>query len=101
MSVIIFVLLGSETRFSTKWHTHHHEVVTPSLWNGVFSTISFLLGAITSILSGYLGMRIATYANARVSVEARKGIAPAFEAGAPTCSFCRRLACIATGVARM
>jgi H+-translocating diphosphatase len=98
MSVIIFVLLGSENNFSTQWHTEslgkaaHHEhkggsgshegnAITPSLYNGLFSTISFLLGATTSILSGYLGMKIATYANARVTVQARKGIAPAFEAG--------------------
>jgi Na+/H+-translocating membrane pyrophosphatase len=33
---------------------------------------------VTSILSGYLGMSIATYANARTSLEARKGVAPAF-----------------------
>ncbi len=49
--------------------------------NGIFSTISFLLGAVTSILSGFLGMKIATYANARTSLEARKGIAPAFMCG--------------------
>ena len=29
-------------------------------------------------MSGYLGMKIATFANARTAVEARKGIAPAF-----------------------
>jgi hypothetical protein len=99
MSVIIFVLLGSEDHFSTKWEheklgaasgrpahkggngSHEGNVLTPSLYNGLFSTISFLLGAVTSIASGYLGMKIATYANARVTVQARKGIAPAFEAG--------------------
>jgi H+-translocating diphosphatase len=78
MSVIIFVLLGSETGFSRDWSAGG----TPSLYNAIFSTISFNLGAVTSILSGYLGMKIATYANARVAIEARKGIAPAFEAGA-------------------
>eukprot|EP00798_Chlamydomonas_sp_ICE-L_P020682 gene20682-27477_t len=46
--------------------------------NGIFSTIAFLLGALTSCLSGYLGMMIATFANARVALEARKGIAPSF-----------------------
>ena len=93
MSVIIFVLLGSETHFSTKWTHHHHEIVTPSLWNGLFSTISFLLGATTSILSGYFGMKIATYANARVTVEARKGIAPAFEAGVHARQLNKHLCC--------
>jgi Na+/H+-translocating membrane pyrophosphatase len=49
--------------------------------NGIFSSISFILGAATSILSGFLGMKIATYANARTALEARKGIAPAFMCG--------------------
>ena len=48
--------------------------------NGTFSTIAFAVGGLTSILSGYLGMQIATYANARTSLEARRGIAPAFMA---------------------
>ncbi|KAJ9533580.1 hypothetical protein QJQ45_026650 [Haematococcus lacustris] len=47
--------------------------------NGLFSTIAFIVGAVTSIVSGYLGMAIATYANARTTLEARKGIAPAFQ----------------------
>lgn len=44
--------------------------------------MAFLLGGTTSILSGWLGMRIATYANARTALEARKGIAAAFSVGA-------------------
>lgn len=81
MSIIIFLLLGSEHSFSSEWTKDDDgNIITPSLYNGLFSTISFLLGASTSIISGFLGMKIATYANARVAVEARKGIAPAFEA---------------------
>ena len=68
-SVVIFVLLSSEDGFHKK-----------GLRNGTFSTIAFIVGAITSILSGYLGMAIATYANARTALEARKGVAPAFMA---------------------
>eukprot|EP00775_Hariotina_reticulata_P003821 gene3821-4079_t len=71
MALLIFALLGSVTPEGDR--TRADEVR-----NGLFSTIAFLLGAITSILSGYLGMKIATYANARTAVEARKGIAPAF-----------------------
>jgi len=56
--------------------------------NGTFSTIAFLVGAATSILSGFVGMKIATYANARTAVEARKGIAPAFMCG--ECAVCGR-----------
>ena len=82
MSAIVFVLLGSENNFSMKWTKDDNGViVTPSFYNGLFSTIAFNLGALTSIASGYFGMKIATYANARVAVEARKGIAPAFEVG--------------------
>jgi H+-translocating diphosphatase len=83
MSIVVFVLLGAEHNFSTKWTTDDDgKLVTPSLYNGLFTMIAFNLGAFTSIASGFLGMKIATYANARVAVEARKGIAPAFEAGA-------------------
>ena len=52
---------------------------------GAFSTLTFLVGAVTSILSGYLGMTIAVYANARTALQARKGIAPAFMCGASRC----------------
>merc|ERR1711933_327045 len=50
----------------------------PGLFIAIFSTLSFILGATTSSISGYLGMMIATYANGRTALEARKGVAPAF-----------------------
>ncbi|CAD6337476.1 unnamed protein product [Miscanthus lutarioriparius] len=50
----------------------------PALFTALFSTVSFLLGAITSLVSGFLGMKIATYANARTTLEARKGVGKAF-----------------------
>jgi hypothetical protein len=71
MSVVIFTLLGSVTPEDGR--TRADEVR-----NGLFSTVAFILGASTSCLSGYLGMKIATYANARTALEARRGIAPAF-----------------------
>lgn len=81
-SVVIFVLLSSEDGFKTKWSKDEHGVLrAPAIYNGAFSTIAFIIGAATSILSGYLGMTIATYANARTALEARKGIAPAFMVG--------------------
>lgn len=63
-----------------QWHVDPDTGVTtpPALMNGTFSAIAFLLGAGTSILSGYMGMKIATYANARVALEARHGVAEAF-----------------------
>ena len=71
MSVLIFTLLGAIPPEDGR--TRADEVR-----NGLFSMIAFILGAGTSCLSGYLGMKIATYANARTAVEARRGIAPAF-----------------------
>jgi len=71
MSIAIFSLLSSIT--PEEGRTRQDEIR-----QGIFSTVAFVTGAITSILSGYLGMKIATYANARTAVEARKGIAPAF-----------------------
>ena len=80
-SVVIFVLLSSEDGFQTKWHKDDQGVLrAPALFNGTFSTIAFIIGAATSIVSGWLGMSIATYANARTALEARKGVAPAFMA---------------------
>lgn len=55
-SVVIFVLLGSEDGFSTAWkHDAEGNRRAPALFNALFSTIAFLLGAITSIVSGFLG----------------------------------------------
>lgn len=45
---------------------------------------SFLLGAATSLVSGFLGMKIATYSNGRTALEARKGVAEAFIVGKVT-----------------
>ena len=63
-SAVIFVLLSSQDGFSLKWHKdilgREHA---PAIYNGIFSTLSFLIGGGASILSGYLGMKIATYAN--------------------------------------
>ena len=75
------MLLSSQDGFSRDWKAGH----APALYNGVFSTVSFLLGATTSIVSGFLGMKIAVYANARTALEARKGIAPAFMCGECGC----------------
>jgi inorganic pyrophosphatase len=80
-SVLIFILLSSQDGFQTEWKEDEHGVLrAPAIYNGAFSALSFIVGAITSILSGYLGMWIATYANARTALQARKGIAPAFMA---------------------
>lgn len=78
---IIFLFLGSVKGFSTKSEPciyNPGNLCKPALANAFFSTLAFLLGALTSVLSGFLGMKIATYANARTTLEARKGVGKAF-----------------------
>ncbi|KAJ8619429.1 hypothetical protein MRB53_027958 [Persea americana] len=78
---IIFLFLGSVKGFSTESETCTYskdKLCKPALANAVFTTVAFLLGALTSVLSGFLGMKIATYANARTTLEARKGVGKAF-----------------------
>ena len=42
-------------------------------WNiGALTAVSFLVGGLTSILSGYIGMMVAVYSNARTAVSAKK-----------------------------
>jgi H+-translocating diphosphatase len=47
-------------------------LVLVSWGTGGFTAISFLLGAITSMLSGYLGMKVAVYSNVRTTISAQK-----------------------------
>lgn len=52
-----------------------------SCWHeATFTTASFLIGGVTSIVSGYLGMMIAVYTNARCTTEAQRGWTAAFNA---------------------
>lgn len=57
-SIVIFVLVS----WGTGW----------DFARGTFTTLSFILGACTSILSGYLGMKVAVYSNVRTTVSAQK-----------------------------
>ena len=78
---LLFVLLGSADGFKGA-HAHAHpadpDAPPPALANAVFTVIAFLLGATTSIVSGYLGMEIAVFANARTALEARRGVGHGF-----------------------
>ncbi|MCO5582304.1 hypothetical protein L7F22_036196, partial [Adiantum nelumboides] len=49
-----------------------------ALITAAFTIVAFILGVVTSVLFGFFGMRIATYANARTTLEARKGVGKAF-----------------------
>lgn len=80
-SVIIFVFLASVGGFSFDRQPCDYDQTKScpsSIASAFFSTVAFILGALTSTLSGYLGMKIATYANARTTLEARKGVGKAF-----------------------
>ncbi|KAE8803558.1 pyrophosphate-energized vacuolar membrane proton pump 1-like [Hordeum vulgare] len=80
-AVVIFMFLGSAQRFSTRPEPCTYDparLCRPALANAAFSMIAFLLGALTSVMSGYLGMRVATFANARTALEARRGVGRAF-----------------------
>jgi len=57
-SVIILALVS----WGTNW----------DMARGVFTALSFILGACTSILSGYLGMKVAVYSNVRTTISAQK-----------------------------
>merc|ERR1711972_901668 len=48
-------------------------------FTGVPTTIAFVVGSITSILCGYLGMRIAVYTNVRTTHQCWKDLASGFD----------------------
>jgi len=51
---------------------------TENISEGIYTAIAFLFGAVISIVSGYIGMKVATAGNARTTVSARKNIGDAF-----------------------
>eukprot|EP00977_Amphora_coffeiformis_P017686 scaffold5865_cov186-Amphora_coffeaeformis.AAC.13 len=57
-SIVILVLVA----WGTGW----------DMARGIFTAVSFLLGALTSMGSGYLGMKVAVYSNVRTTVSAQK-----------------------------
>ena len=57
-SVLILVLVS----WGTGW----------DMARGIFTAVSFLLGAFTSMASGYLGMKVAVFSNVRTTVSAQK-----------------------------
>jgi len=56
--------------------TDNHETEVAN--EGVWTAVSFLFGAVISVLSGYIGMKVATAGNARTTVSARNSLADAF-----------------------
>ena len=52
---------------------------TPDVNEGFYTAIAFVLGCLISVVSGYVGMRIATLANVRVTAAAKSSISRAFD----------------------
>lgn len=52
---------------------------TANLNEGLYTALSFLLGAGVSMVSGFIGMKIATIGNARTTVSAKTSISRAFQ----------------------
>ncbi|XP_039164847.1 pyrophosphate-energized vacuolar membrane proton pump 1 isoform X3 [Eucalyptus grandis] len=81
-AILIFLCLGSVESFSTQSRPCRFDpsnMCKPALATAVFSAVSFLLGAFTSVLSGFLGMKIAIYAaNARTAFKEGEGDGKAF-----------------------
>lgn len=46
---------------------YNTEGYVPAAANFPFTAVAFLIGASTSILAGYIGMRIAVYTNTRTA----------------------------------
>jgi len=66
-AALIFVLCASSTELTNGKVEHAWD------WGvGGLTAISFIVGALTSIAAGYIGMTVAVFANARVTVEAVK-----------------------------
>jgi len=60
--IVFFVIVLVLVAWGTGWD-----------WaRGFFTALSFALGACTSIVSGYLGMKVAVYSNVRTTVSAQK-----------------------------
>jgi inorganic pyrophosphatase len=70
-SIILLVLISVGFQFGAR-----HE---PDAWvRGALTMVAFQLGAVSSIVSGFVGMKIATFANGRTALKAMAGHAPAF-----------------------
>ncbi len=78
--------LGREYRMLSIFMVLFAVIILFTVDHGQYTAAAFLIGAGTSVISGYIGMRIATKGNVRTASAARQGITKAFrvafEAGA-------------------
>ena len=69
-----YFMIGFAVVIALLTDNHETEVANEGIWTAV----SFLFGAAISVLSGYVGMKVATAGNARTTVSARNSLADAF-----------------------
>eukprot|EP00924_Labyrinthula_sp_SR-Ha-C_P016497 snap_masked-scaffold_6-processed-gene-5.23-mRNA-1 protein AED:0.00 eAED:0.00 QI:0/-1/0/1/-1/1/1/0/799 len=78
-SIIIVVLVGSANECGEGAESIYAADSKGSCWpEGALTMVAFLIGGLTSMVSGYLGMMIAVYTNVRTTVSATRGWTPAF-----------------------
>ncbi|KAF8019854.1 hypothetical protein BT93_G0519 [Corymbia citriodora subsp. variegata] len=89
IAILIFLCLGSVESFSTQSQpctSDPSKTCKPALATAGFSTVSFLLGALMSFLSGFHGAKFAIYNNASTALEKRNFVgrssSTAFRSGA-------------------
>ncbi len=70
-----YFMIGFAVLISLLVDDHH----TPDTNEGLYTAFAFLLGAVISIASGFVGMKIATIGNSRTTVSAKSGIGKAFQ----------------------
>jgi len=72
--VLAIFMIGFAVVIALLIDDHHTENVS----EGIYTAAAFLFGALISIVSGYIGMKVATAGNARTTVSARNNIGDAF-----------------------
>ncbi|KAL8450508.1 hypothetical protein Emag_003137 [Eimeria magna] len=77
--IIVYVIVfGALLGFSVGPRHFDEKIQKSSVWDAAVTMVSFVVGAFTSIICGYLGMKIAVYANVRTCHEAWIEVGPAF-----------------------
>ena len=70
--------LGREYRMLSIFMVLFAVIIVFTVEHGLYTAASFLIGAGTSVISGYIGMTIATKGNVRTASAARQGLTKAF-----------------------
>ena len=78
-AILVLVIVGSAQTCGPEGALINGHGSGSECWAlGAFTMIAFIVGGLTSMASGYLGMMIAVYTNVRTTVEATRGWTQAF-----------------------